>query len=365
VPLTPTRAQRPTKPGTAKKLRPEVAAGLAWLVKAQQADGSWQTGMGTNSTAILVTTSYCGLALMAAGPQYRRQVDAAAGFVAANLFRGTLPGAPAHLDQSNWSVAIGGLFLCEYYAGWKKRRPGARSRDMERLLNALVKEAVGRMEPSGGWGHTKRVKNPLGYLELEIVSNWMLATLGACQRLGVEVPEEEVGKALKFVAECCNEGSGGVGYSPRPGWKGFGCPCRTGGAIFAFAILGKENDPLYPRMVEFWRARSPGESDGGHGSVAMGLLSSALAARQLGEGEWQGFEEKFFPKVLALARRGGAFKEMEGSTPQSKANEDRMAGDAYNTGIYLLLLQLDRGNLTYLGRPQGPMPAPAKPARRP
>jgi hypothetical protein len=83
------------------------------------------------------------------------------------------------MDRSNWNVAIGGLFLCEYAAALKETRPNAKNARLQQALDKLADEAVRRMEDSGGWGHTPRLTNELGYVELEVMSNWMLAMLGA------------------------------------------------------------------------------------------------------------------------------------------------------------------------------------------
>jgi hypothetical protein len=331
------------------KVEKQVKESFAALAKAQKRDGSWATNMGENQQAKVATAAFCGLALMTAGKKYQANVNAAASYVSVNLLQpGLLAKAQPALDQPNWKYAIGGLFLCEYYAFQKKLNPKFKSALYQKYFDRLAKLIFEQAEPSGGWGHNARVKNLLNYLELEVMSNWMLATAGALQKLGYKLPEDELARSIKFVEECCNEGKGDVGYSPNPGQKGFGCPCRTGGAIFAFAILGKQEHPLYPRMIESWKARV-GDSAEGHGSISLGLLSSALAARQVGDEEWAKFKQTFFPKILERATLDGSFSPFEGTHPQTKGNADKMVGLAYNTGIFVLVLQLDRGQLRFLG----------------
>lgn len=305
--------------------------------------------MGSNSQAILVTTSWCGLALLAGGDRYKVPTERAANFVSEYLFEDPVPSKfPPQWDQSNWRVAIGGLFLAEYYASLKKKNPQIKSAKLQKVLARLVTESIQRMESSGGWGHTSRIKNPLGYLELEIVSNWMLAALGACQRLGIAMPVDKVDLALQFIEDCCRPGEGGVGYSPRPGQKGFACPGRTGGALFAFALLGRHEHPLYPRLISSWK-KTMSESGEAHGSIAMGMLGSALGARQIGPEEWQEFIARFLPSILDHANPDGSFKHLTGKTPRS-AGADQEVGATYNTGIYTLILQLDRKKLSFLGQ---------------
>src|SRR5262249_40851216 len=143
----------------------------------------------------VVTTSFCGLTLLASGGTYQEQLDGAVDYVIKNMF----VTAKEVDDFSNWTIAIGGFFLCEYYAAQKKKDSHYQSARIQAVLERVVDEACQRMEDTGGWGHTPRIKNALGYRELVVVSNWMLATLGACERLGCKVPPDKVKQAMQFV----------------------------------------------------------------------------------------------------------------------------------------------------------------------
>jgi hypothetical protein len=322
---------------------------IAWIVRNQQPNGSWRTAWGDNRPALVVTTSFCGMSLLATGnPKFRPLVASASVFVIENLAEDKSFIKPApQWDQTNWSVAIGGIFLCEYYAALKAADPAFKSPELDQAIEKAVSEAFRRMEDSGGWGHTPRIKNPLDYIELEIVSNWMLTMLGGAQKLGFKLDQEKLNQAINFIVNCCNPGDGGVGYSPRPGQKGFGCPNRTGGALFAFALLGKQNHALYPRMVQAWR-RSQKEVPEGHGSAALGYIGSALGARQIGDTEWKNFATTNFPAIQGTSQPDGSLSFLKGTTPRS-IGFDHQIGPAYNTGIYTLILLLDKGKLNFLG----------------
>lgn len=334
----------------------QLKTALAWLAKNQRQDGSWESGLGDNRPAVVVTTSFAALALLATDDSnYRDVVAKAAKFLETNILTDppVEPKLDEQWDQSNWKVAIGGLFLCEYHATLGRnpamRSPSMTSKELERLVEAVAKESCRRMEPSGGWGHTPRVKNALGYIEFEVMSNWMLATLSTARRIGVTVPADDLKRAVKYVEDCCDPKNGGVGYNTKE-LKEFGCPCRTGGAIFALATMGRSDHPIYARAAGYWR-RELGNSGEGHGSVALGLLASALAARQLGDEAWQAYHNRFFPKILEGGNADGSFEHLTGSTSHSVGCDDKL-GSGYNTGIYALILQLDQGKLHFLGRQQ-------------
>jgi hypothetical protein len=171
----------------------QVKATHKWLLSQQRPDGSWASGLGSaNIPATVVTTSFVGLSLMASGGPHDAEVSRAARYVIDNMFENKLPfkiDIPANLDQSNWKLAIGRLFLCEHYARQQARNPKAKNAQMDALLQRIVDDACKRMEPSGGWGHTPTLKNPLGYVELEVMSNWMLAMMGASQVRGPQRPQ--------------------------------------------------------------------------------------------------------------------------------------------------------------------------------
>jgi hypothetical protein len=101
-------------------------------------------------------------------------------------------------------------------------------------------------------------------------------------------------------------------------------------------------------MIDYWN-NNMSDSNEGHGSLGMGLLESALGARQIGEAEQARFESVFFPQILERASLDGTFRPIVGRTPKS-LGYDRMMGKAYNTGIYTLILQLNDGRLNFLGQ---------------
>lgn len=345
-------ARRPSRFGRAPKesskkppgTRSAVAKALSALASRQQGNGSWRVGL-ASVTGTVVGTSFAGLALMASGSTpssgpYSSHISKAVRFVQQHLF--DPPRVRSRKwDQTNWQVCIGALFLAEAYAR-------TRSADLKATLDRALVEIFRRMESSGGWGHSNQGPNALGYVELEVMSTWALGAAGALKHLGFRVPPDKVTAALTFIRNCCAGESGGVGYSPRRGQKGIGEEGRTGGAIWLFGLHGQKSDPLYGRMAAWWRAHLDGAVNG-HGSIAMGCLGSALGGLQLGGGDWDRFVEAVFPKILNLQNPDGTFRAAKG-TGAGAVGGDRTAGTDYNTALYTLTLQLDLGNLRFLGR---------------
>lgn len=339
-----------TVPIPIKPLPPElnrrVQEAMAWLVMQQNADGSFRCPY-NNMEGNVANTAICGLCLLANGPQYQSQIDRAVEYVEAHL--AASPEADwvkSKFRLENWRLALGGYFICEYYANLKRQQPKLRLSRFESLLSRLVEDILKRMEPSGGWAHFPRVTNDLKYCELEIMSNWMLTTLGAAQRLGIKVDPAKLKHAIDYVKKCAMK-DGGIAYSAVNRWA---CPCRTGGAINALAMLDRKDHPLYPRMAGYWKKAMAGSASG-HGSIAIGLLGSALAARQMDEKHWNEFREKFFQVILASGNSDGSFNTLTSTARTATADSDNNGGLVFITSINLLILQLDRGGLAFMGQP--------------
>jgi hypothetical protein len=131
------------------KVEQQVKKTLAALAKAQRPDGSWATKMSQNQQAKVATTSFRALTLMTAGKKYQANVNGAASFVSVNLLQANpLSRLPPAIDQPNWKIAIGGLFLCEYYAYQKKFNPKFKAPAAERAGDgAPGREVVGQLPP--------------------------------------------------------------------------------------------------------------------------------------------------------------------------------------------------------------------------
>ncbi len=210
----------------------------------------------------------------------------------------------------------------------------------------LVTSLQRTQEQSGGWAHGPGGPNALGYLELEIVSNYALLGLGAARRLGVEPDEAAVGKALAWI-ESTASADGGMGYSPRDGQKGFGDPGRTAGALVAYASLGQKRRPFFEDMAGFY-ARRQGDLEGGHVSPCMHLLAGAMAGRLLGDA-WKAYMERYRLTIMAARKPDGSFASTPTQESQSlHSNTDLTVGPCWTTATYVTILSLPGDRLPLL-----------------
>lgn len=334
-----------------------VKAGLNFLAQTQAGNGCFPTELG-GKTGLVVVTSLSGLAMLSAGvsPKPGTPLGRAVDYVLKNALtkdtNGFGRGGGGNWNQENWEHAYALCFLSE--VANKTRRP-----DLKVKVKELSETLLETMESSGGWAHGPGGPNALGYLELEIVSNYALLGLGAARALGVELDEAKLAKAMAWIEETASA-DGGVGYSPRQGQRGFGDPGRTAGALVAYAALGQQRRPFFGKMADYL-GRNLTKLTEGHVSPAMHLLAGAMATEVLGSSARKAYRQAYRLHILGQRRPDGSFA----STPTQESrqlsnNTDLSVGPRWTTATYVLILTLERGNLPLLleGKAQGGKSAP-------
>lgn len=330
------KVQTKPMPPSAKKPKETaavVARMLDFLARQQHGDGGWCPDRGFLCVRV-AATALCGLALQASGA-YASSVRKATGFVAKNLFT-MQEGIQKGGDHSNWQVGIGTTFLAEYYAA-------TRDGTVQPILQKAAADIFRRMEDTGGWAHGPNQKGIAAYDEFMGVTGWMLAAAASLRRQGFALPRAEFDRGIAYIGKC-NRG-GHIGYSHRPGQKGIKASARTGMALFIYALLDRREDPLFAEMSSAFEARMSDAAES-HASIALGLLTCALGARQLGPQVWDRYVEMYFPKILLQVRPDGSAQAL--TSPRGDS-DDGSHGPHFPTGIYALILQLDLGHLPILG----------------
>ncbi len=344
------------------------AESLEFLAKGQGEDGSFQAGTGGINGQVVVT-SWCALAFLASGSTpktgpYAENIRKAARYVMDHCGREAFfPGAArdgegdgtgtgptggggggmggrrgSNWNQTNWPLSIAPWFLCEVAL------QDPTDSEVREKLASFGKQLAVNQERTGGWAHGPGGPNALNYLELEIMSNYALATFGMLKRLELEAPQDVIDKGLAYI-EATSAGDGGVGYSHREGQKGMGDPGRTAGAIVAFARLGKKNHPFFKKMMSFFKTHME-DLPNGHVSPVMHFLAAAFACQELPPDYWTAFMDLFHLEIMAARRPDGSFSARPTEeSQQMHSNSDRDMGPHWTTGSYLLILQLKKGHL--------------------
>lgn len=329
------------KPVDVKNRSAVLGEALAFLADRQSSDGGFpQTLSGSNGA--VVQAAMAGIAWLAGGSNlrsgpHRENIDKAVAFIIRYIdqpdpFGGMRGASDANWNQSNWSYMHAAIFLGELQA----RSPSPR---VKKELERIVKEIEIRQEESGGWAHGPGGKNALDYLELNIMTALALSGLGCAKVAGVEVSDETVDKALRYIE--ASGPSGGVGYSDQPGQKGMGNIGRTAGCWLGLRLLGRGNAPYVQKMQSFID-RNVADVLGGHASLMQHILLAGLAApahgRKAHQEYWNAMERDL---ILARAPDGSLQPRPWHESLLMGSNSDVSFGQIWTTAAWAAVLGCD------------------------
>jgi hypothetical protein len=189
--------------GTADMMTPEtdkaIRAGLAWLARNQNADGSFGSGTYRGNIAV---TSLAGLAFMASGSSpgrgpYGGPIDKALAYVMDNTAPSgfiAVPGSATHGPM--YSHGFGALFLAEAYG--MTHRPEIREK-----LRKAVQLIIDTQNDEGGWRY-----QPIKHDADLSVTICQINALRAARNAGLYVPRETVAACIDYVKHSQNPDGG-------------------------------------------------------------------------------------------------------------------------------------------------------------
>jgi hypothetical protein len=234
-----------------------VDAGLAFLARGQNPDGSFGTNGQVGNVAI---TSICGLAFMAGGHQpgrgkYGQVVTKAVEFLIAQEQHSRPSGFLHNTRISNqngpmYGHGFGTLFLAEAYGMVQKQELRER---LKGTLERAVKLIVSTQNAEGGWRYRpERTDADISVTICQIMA------LRAARNAGFYVPSDVAAKCIKYVEGCQDiKFSGGFRYQKsNPGPTGF---ARTAAGVVALNSAGVyKSDPVEKGLEYLMNNCKPG-----------------------------------------------------------------------------------------------------------
>ncbi|MHC5037833.1 MAG: DUF6288 domain-containing protein [Planctomycetota bacterium] len=219
-----------TCPAKCAKCEAIIQAGLQFLVKTQTSDGSFPAHVGGLNAKVAVTT-LAGLAFCASGSTpdagpYASPLKKAVGFLMQNAGKERKWAKKARESKGNWSQVNWNVG----YAPWLLAEAYKATGDSAVLkkIEALAQQICKNQERSGGWAHGPGGPNALNYVELEIVSNFCLTSLGLAKQLGVEVPQETRKRSTRGFSTWWIAAGGTAGWDTARGGARRGWGIRAG-----------------------------------------------------------------------------------------------------------------------------------------
>jgi hypothetical protein len=313
-------------------------AGLRYLLKTQDQDGSWkdqQAGAGVTGMAMMV--------LLASGEDpnfgpYRApirkalrnmigQQDAGTGF-----FGGQHGGGHDSMYQHGFAM----LALAEAYGVVDDRglwtEPGAQQggpgtgRSIGKALELAVRRAVSsaKQNPTGGWRYGPDAKDAD-----TSVSGAVLMGLLAARNAGIEVPDETIDRAIKYYVTMTG-GNGQVGYS---GGAGGGSDAVTSIGVLVYSIARRQELPQYKAATKYLVARSRGgDAPGPDGYPGYTDYYRAQALFQCDVAAWEKWNTGLVKQLKSTQAKDGSI---------STAGRGGMGTGTVTTSLYLLALAVN------------------------
>jgi hypothetical protein len=296
-----------------------IDAGLAYLARVQQDDGSFPSDWGKNSGI----ASLCVMAFLAKGytpgtGPYGENMNRAIDFVfASRRDNGTLSGE-RHSQGPMYEHSISALMLSEV-SGMVDAERQKKIDEMlpEALRVILAAQQVEKLEVHrGGWRY-----NPDSRDSDISTTGWPLMALRSARNSGAEVPREAIDYALEYIMRCRTR-DGGFAYQPGQGPG----PARTGVGLLCLELCGRHRDEAAIGAADWILAHPPQGPNERWFYYAIYYCSQGMY--QLGDEYWRPFAKWLYETLLKEQRP-------DGSWPKGAANQE---GECYATAMSILAL---------------------------
>jgi hypothetical protein len=309
-----------------------IRAGVAFLVRTQNPDGSWLSDGSTGMYPVAMS-AMAGLALLAngntcySGP-YAGNVRQAVEYLLqhADAETGLIGGQDAGRPMFGHGFAM--LFLAEVYGS--EAQPTLQGRIGAVLANAvgLTARAQGKL---GGWYYTPDSTQDEGAVTITQAQG-----LRACADAGIPVPAQTIENALNYIRRSANP-DGGIAY--RASEPGGSRPAITCAAIATMYAAGLYRGEFVEKALRYARQNipmaGPSRQGGTHFYYAHLYLSQVMYFR--GGPEWDDYFSGIRAWLLKVQNDDGSWS-------------GDYVGRAYGTSVALLVLQLPYNNLPVLQR---------------
>jgi len=287
--------------------------GVAYLVKNQAKEGSWQGGQtGPGITGMALMT------LLASGEDPNFGKYSAAVRKAVKNIVESQDNSTGYLGNSMYHHGFGMLALAEAYGTvddrsfWRSAPTNKKS--IGRALELAVRAAL-----------TSQKKNPLGAWRYSpnstdadtSASGAVLIGLLAARNAGIEVPDASIDRAISYY-QSMTSGSGNVGYSGGMGGMGQST-ARTSIASLVFAIARRQNLPKYKATVTNLTSNlGSGGQNNPYKEYSRYYQSQALFQGDMPS--WEKWNKMLVVQLKASQHKDGSFQGSFGPTATTSLN---------------------------------------------
>jgi hypothetical protein len=299
-----------------------VRAGLEYLAKTQESDGSWAGDEGGRAYPVAIT-ALAGTALLANGNtptrgRYAAPLEKATEFLlGCSTQSGLITGPTQDSNMPMHGHGFALMFLACVYGS--ETKPALRQRTKEAIDKAVKLTSEGQ-SADGGWTYV-----PGGGDEGSVTVT-QVQGLRAAHNAGLAVPRGTIAQAVNYI-ERCSTPEGGICYSL--GNRGGPRLAISAAAVATLYNAGQYDAPVANRCLEYvWRNFKDAKTwrRGGHDFYCQ--LYAAQAFYLAGDQYWDNYFPAVRDQLIAMQDKS------DGSWPGDGI------GKAYGTAIALVILQL-------------------------
>lgn len=323
--LTSTVALADEKPSRRTALDERISRALAFLEKAQTADGSWHAGGQGRNAAI---TGLAVMAFLSAGhvPGEGRYSETVENGIHAVLAmqqpNGLIATQAGHVMYHH---GICTLMLAEVAGMTDGDLAKDVKKGLEKAVAVILKSQRIHKPHRGGWRYTTSAESDSDIS----VTGWQVMALRAAKNVGCDVPAESIERAVEYIKSCYNPGAGGFTYMARGGGVTAAC---TGTSILGLEICGRDLHHA-PESLKGGSYLLDHPPRWGQAHFYYSVYYGSQAMFQLGGNYWSAYRPKLHAALLDNQRDNGSWQGGDAS--------DGGFGPSYGTSMAVLALTVE------------------------
>lgn len=220
------------------------------------------------------------------------------------------------LGQYMYNHGVATIALAELYGQ-------TQASDIKPKLDRAIKLIISSQNPEGGWRY-----RPIAQDADVSVTVLQVVALRGAKNAGVEVPQNTIEQAVRYVKSCYDPGSGGFTYQPGNRAPGY---ARTAAAIYSLQVCGLYDDPLVRRGSEYLT-----KNFGQREWFTYGTFYAVPAQYMLGGDTWKSWYPRMRSQLMRQVLREGDRAYWDGSIDMGSNG----LGPIYATAVYAGVLAM-------------------------
>lgn len=220
------------------------------------------------------------------------------------------------LGQYMYNHGVATIALAELYGQ-------TQAADIKPKLDRAIRLILTSQNPEGGWRY-----RPIAQDADVSVTVLQVVGLRAAKNAGIDVPQDTIDKAVRYVKSCYDPGSGGFTYQPGNRAPGY---ARTAAAVYSLQVCGLYDDPLVKRGSEYLL-----KNFGQREWFTYGTFYAVPAQYMLGDEGWRLWYPRIRAQLMRQVVREGDMAHWDGSMDMGSNG----LGPVYATAVYVSALAI-------------------------